>query len=351
MRIADCVEPAKIRKNIRKVVLPAVLFGLMAVATAGCDNLSAEVTPVVMFPTRIPPGTPLPTFASLDTPATAAGGPTPAITSIAGPTITPRVTPTFRFINPTAVRSTVQPTSNVPTAIPTLDENWNSLGAGAQWRRLTFRSSDNRDIGVVVVRLDPQTTTFKVIHNPGQSKLIQDWRLALPGALAIVNASFFDQSNNPIGLLAVDGNVTGRSIARSDTGMFQVRDSAPKVRSLFLEPYNNTERFDQAAQGFPVLMAGGQVAPGFNPDVATVSARRTVFAQDRNGRILFIVTPFAAVTLPDLARWLGVSGLNIDTAVNMDGGRSTCLYLKTGGPSEFTLNLAPVPVVVGVYAR
>jgi hypothetical protein len=35
----------------------------------------------------------------------------------------------------------------------------------------------------------------------------------------------------------------------------------------------------------------------------------------------------------------------------MDGGNSTSLYLATGGPSQFTLNLQPVPVVLAVYPR
>jgi uncharacterized protein YigE (DUF2233 family) len=125
----------------------------------------------------------------------------------------------------------------------------------------------------------------------------------------------------------------------------------PRVRSLYLEPYNNLERFDQVVQGFPMLVVSGQVAPGFEPDVSKVSARRTVLAMDRQGRVLFIVTPFSSVRLADLASWLGVSGLDIDSALNMDGGNSTCLYLATGGPSAFTLSLAPVPVVLAVYPR
>ncbi len=362
MFVADCIEPAAIRKLYetlratlnRRALVPFVLIGFLAIIAAGCTP-DPNAPTVVVFPTKIPPGTPLPTFVSLETPQAATGAATaPTGPAVAASATTPAIRPTvtFRFINPTSppAQPSVQPT-DAPTVIPTLDENWNSLSGGVQWRRLTFRTSDNQDVGALVVRVDPSMATFKVIYTPGQSKLIQDWRLALPGALAIVNASFFDTSNNPIGLLAVDGTVMGQSIPRADTGMFQVQDNVVKVRSLYLEPYNNAERFEQAAQGFPVLMVRGQVATAFNPDVAAVSARRTVIAQDTKGRILFIVTPFASATLADMAHWLGISGLDINTAVNMDGGKSTSLYLATGGPSEFTLNLGPVPVVIAVYAR
>jgi Phosphodiester glycosidase len=353
--IADCTEPgtnSQVRRKLNQtVILSAVLTVVLAILTSGCTSDSNAPT-VVVFPTKIPAGTPLPTFISFETPqaSTAGASVSPVSTAIA-PTV--RATVTFRFINPTAppAQTSAPPTNAPPTAIPMLDENWNSLSAGVQWRRLTYRASDNHDVGTVVVRIDPTMATFKVIADPANARLIQNWPLALPGAIVIVNASYFDTSFNPIGLIAIDGNVMGRSIPRNDTGMFQVQNNAVKVRSLFLEPYNNTERFDQAAQGFPVLMVRGQVAPSFNPDVATLSARRTVIAQDKKGRILFIVTPFATTTLSDLAKWLGNSGLDIDTAVNMDGGSSTCLYLATGGPSAYTVNIQPVPVVVAVYSR
>ena len=100
-----------------------------------------------------------------------------------------------------------------------------------------------------------------------------------------------------------------------------------------------------------MLMISGQVVPAFDADISNVTARRTVLASDRQGRILFIVTPFTNVKVADLARWLGASGLNIDTALNVDGGQSTGMYMATGGPSAYTLDFVPVPVVVGVYPR
>jgi uncharacterized protein YigE (DUF2233 family) len=259
------------------------------------------------------------------------------------PTATPAIRPTvtFRFINPTAPVG--------PTAIPTLDANWTVLANGVQWRRLGFRSSTGSDISVLTVRIDPAAADIKVRYQPSQAKLIQDWRLALPGAAVIVNASYYSAPNVPVGLVAVDGNLFGSSIPRQDAGMFQLKNGVARVRSLFMEPYINTERFDQVVEGFPMLMLAGQVAPAFDPDLSSVSARRTVIAQDTQGRILFLLTPFSSVTLPDLAQWLGVSGLGIDSALNMDGGGSTMMYLATGGPSGFSPGLSPVPVVLAVY--
>jgi len=318
-------------QHVGRTLIPALLMLLLV----GCSGIDPNATPISIFPTKIPAGTKLPTFVALDSPsATPNAGMQPTTPAV-------RPTVTFRFINPTAG----------PTTIPTLDANWSVLSNGVQYRRLGFRSSTGNDISVLVVRIDPRAADIKVRYEPSRARMIQDWRLALPGAVVIVNASFYAPPSVPVGLVAVDGTLFGSSIPRQDGGMFQIKNGAFKVRSLYLEPYNNTERFDQVVQGFPMLMVGGQVAPAFDPDLSSVTARRTVIAQDTQGRILFLVTPFSSVTLPDLAQWLGVSGLNIDSAVNMDGGGSTCMYLATGGPSQFTQGLSPVPVVLAVYPR
>jgi hypothetical protein len=331
------------KQSALRSILPALLALLVGSALAGCD-INPNATPIVMFPSPIPAGTKLPTFVALGTPGVA--NPTSGAIVVPPGQPTPVPTITFHFVS-----TPVPPTLAGPTAIPTLDANWTSLVSGIEWRRLNFRASDNNTIGTLIVRIDPTVVTFKVNYKPGESRTIQDWQSKLPGAAVIVNASFFDTSGKALGLVAVDGILSGASIPRNDAGLFQVQNGMPRVRSLYLEPYNNLERFDQVVQGFPMLVVSGQVAPGFEPDVSKVSARRTVLAMDRQGHVLFIVTPFSSVRLADLASWLGVSGLDIDSALNMDGGNSTCLYMATGGPSTFTLSLAPVPVVLAVYPR
>jgi hypothetical protein len=316
------------RNAFSKFVTPILLM----LALAGCNGQDpGEVTPVNLFPTAIPKGTGLPTFS---------GG--------IAPTNPPSI---VTNLPPTAPLPTTIPTAIPPTGIPTLDANWLPIADGIVYRRLAFTNSAGQGVGVLVTRIEPAKVTFRVRYVPGQKKTVNEWLVALPGAKVIVNANFFDTSNNPIGLAAVDGAPYGRSTGRADAGLFQVKSNAPHVRSLFLEPYNNTERFDQVVEGFPMLVVQGQSAPAFNSDISTAAARRTIVAQDLQGRILIMVTAPGTATLKDMANWLRVSGLQLDTAVNMDGGNSTLMYLATGGPSSLTQGLVPVPVVIAVYSR
>ncbi len=310
-----------------------LLFGVVLLLTGCSGQLDPNATPIIMFPTSIPKGSALPTFISFATPNGA--------TSV----------PTVIGVNPTAIPATAKPSPVPPTVIPTLDNNWTPIANGVEYRRLAFRDSHSQDVGILVARIDPTKVTFRVGYTPNQRKSIQDWLFALPGAVLIVNANYFDQTGNPIGLVASSGQIYGASTGRADSGMFQVRGNEVKGRSLFLEPYSNTERFDQLVQGFPLLMASGQVAPAFDRSLNDTPSRRTVIAQDVHGRILVIVTPLGATSFTDMANFLGLSGLEINNALNMDGGTSTCLYMQTGGPSSVTSGLVPVPVVLAVYPK
>ena len=318
-------------RTMRQTIFAVLLFFLLLLLTGCGANANDNPTPVNLFPTAIPSGPPPPTFISFQTSAPISGSPAPQATQVIAVAVTPSPVP--------------------PTSIPTLDANWTAINAGLQYRRLSFKNSQNQDVTVLVARVDPTRATFKVKYMPGQAKSIYDWAFALGGAALIVNGNYFDQSGNPIGLIATDGNLIGSSIGRNDGGMFQVVADSPRVRSLYLEPFNNTEHFDQTLQGFPLLVAGGQVAPAFNPDLNNTPDRRTVIAQDTHGRVLIIVTPLTGVSFTDMARWLDVSGLEVDMALNLDGGSATCMYLQTGGPSQITPGLAPVPVVLAVYPR
>jgi len=322
--------PLRYNRILRQTLLAMLLFFVLLLTGCGANG-NDNPTPVNLYPTAIPNGPPPPTFISFGSPVPGASAPPSQATQVISVAVTPTPAP--------------------PTAIPTLDANWTSINAGLQYRRLSFKSSQNQDVSVLVARIDPTKATFKVKFTAGQAKSIYDWALALGGAALIVNGNYFDQSGNPIGLIATDGNLIGSSVGRSDSGMFQVVANSARVRSLYLEPFNNTEHFDQALQGFPLLVAGGQVAPAFNPDLNNVADRRTVIAQDAHGRILIIVTPLTGVSFTDMARWLGVSGLEVDSALNLDGGSATCMYLQTGGPAQITPGLAPVPVVLAVYPR
>ena len=80
-------------------------------------------------------------------------------------------------------------------------------------------------------------------------------------------------------------------------------------------------------------------------------ARRTVIAQDNEGYILIVVTPRGYLSLHELAVFLANSDLEVDVALNLDGGSSTGLWLDTGPTVVEIDSIAPVPSVIAVHRR
>jgi hypothetical protein len=80
-----------------------------------------------------------------------------------------------------------------------------------------------------------------------------------------------------------------------------------------------------------------------------LQARRTVIGQDQEGRILFVVAPRGHFTLHRLSRYLTESDLNLDIAINLDGGPSTGILVAN--PQEIIPSQTPLPIVILAYPR
>jgi hypothetical protein len=228
-----------------------------------------------------------------------------------------------------------------------LSTTWERLASGLE-RRIYRPHDDTFLTQILVLRIDPAQYRFRVHYQPGQPLNVRGWQDALPTALAFVNANFFDENDQALGLLVMDGIRYGAAY-NGYGGMFQVQDGQPRVRSNTLEPYIG-EALEQSVQGFPVLVANGtQSYDNANGDAF---ARRTMVAQDSRGRILLMVTPLVGMTLVELSEYLPATDLELVTVVNLDGGGSTLLSLNVPGGAESILSsFDPVPAVLAVYPR
>ncbi|MGC9398832.1 MAG: phosphodiester glycosidase family protein [Anaerolineae bacterium] len=253
-------------------------------------------------------------------------------------TPTPLPTPT-----PTST-STPWPTSTSPTLTPEItDTGWLPSAAGMERRHLLV-PTDYGTEQVTVVRLAPKGFTTRVRLSPGDPHTVQAWSAATD-ALLTVNAGYFTQAYEPLGLVIADGVPHGTSYA-DFAGMFAVTAAGEmEVRWLREQPYHPNEGLRQAVQSFPVLVKPGGVM-GFPEDADDGRiARRTVVAQDSAGRVLFLIAPRGYFSLHALATWLVASDLKIDVALNLDGGTSAGLWLAETPAAQIN-SLIGVPAVI-----
>ncbi|MBE0689351.1 MAG: phosphodiester glycosidase family protein [Anaerolineae bacterium] len=232
-----------------------------------------------------------------------------------------------------------------PTATPLPSGDWEILAPGLE--RRAYSPPNNNFGALIALRIDPTLYTLRAHYQPGSPLTVDEWRNTLPGAAAFINANFFDPQHVALGLVIADGIAYGQSFADRG-GMLQVQNGMPRVRSLLSEPYF-VEPLEQAVQAFPMLVTGGQVA--FNNTSGDRVSRRTVAAQDTQGRIILLATPLLGITLTDLAAYLPTTDMEIINAVNLDGGGSTMMYIGPGSTPYTLASFDPVPVVLAVYPR
>ncbi|MFN2285420.1 MAG: phosphodiester glycosidase family protein [Anaerolineae bacterium] len=254
------------------------------------------------------------------------------------PTSTPTATP-----QPTGTATPVIPPTSTP--LPE-DTGWQNLQAGIEVRSLNVAVGANVE-RVTIARLDPTAVMFRVLYAPGAPATVSAWAQQT-GAALTVNAGYFTEEQTVTGLTISNHEVFGTPYG-DYAGMFAVTEVGEvSVRWLRTWPYDPYEGLREAVQCFPVLVKPGGVM-GFPVDGDDGRpARRTVVAQDRDGHILLMIAPRGFFSLHLLATWLADSDLDVDIALNLDGGPSSGLWI----PNVATIDsMGAVPAVIAVMSR
>jgi uncharacterized protein YigE (DUF2233 family) len=225
---------------------------------------------------------------------------------------------------------------------------WNRVATGVEVRYEDWKIPGGDDDTVTIVRFDLHKVKLSVGYQPGQPQSMNEW-MQQERAMAIINGGYFDQQFNATALVVSNGKVFGKSYTGFG-GMLSVdAHGIVNLRSLRQQPYDpNNERLKQATQSAPILMLGGKRTQ-FSADAS--QTRRSVVAIDKQGRLLFIVSPGQVFSLDELADQLASSDLSIEVALNLDGGSSTGLYVNGGSPHVAIDSFAKLPLVIIVKAR
>jgi exopolysaccharide biosynthesis protein len=242
-----------------------------------------------------------------------------------------------------------------PAAASADSLQWTAATSGIEFTQLPAVGTDEDRGKILVTRIDPARVLFRVYYHEGKRQAVQDWAAQLPGAALIVNANYFEPKGRPVGLVMVDNKILNQPTGRPNSGRFQVKGEVPHIGALSaadITALQSSKQYVEGFEGFPLLIVGGR--PNLSAALydAAARSRRTVIAQDRNERILIIVTASAEMTLSEMTIWLQNVNLGIVTALNLDGGSSSQIYLASrNAPLEFKHGAIAVPVVLAVYPR
>jgi len=247
----------------------------------------------------------------------------------------------------TVVSTPLPIVSAPPRMLP--EAGWDLVQPGLERRVIDIYNDQNQRVeSLFIWRLDQKSFRLDIAYD-SLPKSLDAWQGETNAAI-VLNGGYYSIANEryfPDGLTIVNGQASGRSFNRG--GMLAIREDGAELRWLAQEPYNSSEPLRAALQSFPILVEpGGQLGYGGERD-SHARARRTVIAQDRAGRILLMVAPQGYFTLHQLSLYLTQSDLNLDIAVNLDGGGSTGILVAN--PRELISPTRPIPVVILVYPR
>jgi exopolysaccharide biosynthesis protein len=237
------------------------------------------------------------------------------------------------------------PLAGAPTSNGAVnDTGWQQADTALEFRHVRLRiGTQSGDLAIL--RLDPSAYRIRVaydIFNPGR---ISEWADAVK-PVALINGGYFDEEKRATALVIFDGTVRGSSYVGFGGMVVVNAEGEFELRSLSQQPYDPEEHLLQALQSSPMLIQPGGVLAEIDADDAR--SRRTVIARDTSGRILLIACGWHAFSLNELALLLKDSDLELDAALNLDGGRSTGMYLQTPTIQFMMDSFDSVPMVLVV---
>ena len=246
------------------------------------------------------------------------------------------------------------------------DYSWQTIGKGLSFTRIEVLEKQAIVECLEVVRIDPNLNSFRVFHGPPQR--ISKWHESTNAAV-IFNASYFTNQGQPCGALLIDGMTYGPLKNSAMRGMFvsEPRGVSPDLpRATILDltatPVDIKKLpWTQGLMSFPLLLDSRGRIRVKNSDL---QSQRTVICTDRQGNILVCHTAGDYFTLYELAKFLKSTSLDIDMALNLDGGSKAQLSINTPdfnftSPSSleqsardlFERDASVLPTVIGVFPR
>ena len=243
---------------------------------------------------------------------------------------------------------------------------WRQIGRGLSFTQVQVMKDGTAVTDLSVVKIDPACNAFRVFH--GKPRAITDWQKELKAPI-VFNGSYYKRDGKPCGLVISNGKAIGPTHNRRMRGMFvaEPKGMSPDlpratILDLLTTPVDPKKLpWAQGVQSFPLLL---DYKGRIRVKDSSKRSNRTVITADRNGNILVFNTSNRFFTLYQFAKFLKGSQFNIDSALNLDGGAESQLYIKTKkfeyfSPPSWENSIANLideqrlwlPTLVGVFPR
>ena len=244
---------------------------------------------------------------------------------------------------------------------------WKSAADGLDFSRVeVYREKELVDV-IATVKINPEINKIRVFNGNTEtrteSRYIESWQ-EKTGALAMINGNQYmsDPHLYPCALVICDGKQIGPKSNKYSRGMFvaEPKDLEGKLKKADLLDFDydsfdyKTTPYTQGVQHWPILL---DREGNIKVKETDLRANRTVIAKTKEDEILFMTSEGEYFTLYNLGMFLKESnerkdkGFNIHTAMNLDGGNTSEMIVKSNGIKYSNNVKTRIPGVIGVFSR
>ena len=233
--------------------------------------------------------------------------------------------------------------------------SWKVVNKGVEFRKLRLQRADPYQlIDLKMVRFDTRWIFPHIVRSAQHNLKGANVKTMAEksGAIAAINANYFDEKGKPLGFLKVAAGDVNLLISKSSlfTGIFAIKNHFPFIihRDQF-----SPELADEGLQAGPLLLTKGtalQVMRG-----AGKQSRRSLIGIDKEQRLIIAVTDslLGGLSWVEVQEIFGSGQWQVQTAdlLNLDGGGSTQLYVKGVQLEEHVPGTTEVPVAIGFFQK
>jgi len=229
----------------------------------------------------------------------------------------------------------------IPSAWAT---DWQSLQEGLSYKTVVMGTGESA-IELHALKVNPRYFSLKPIVLTGRHSV----RVLAEesGAVAVINANFFDKEGKTLGAVVIDGHEKKSKRPISWWGIFCV-NKKQKVEIVASTDYYSG-LCEEAVQAGPRLVIKGKI-----PKLKDETSRKSAVGVNAKGQV-FLVASAQAISIKALAEIFLKSelegGLGCVDALNLDGGSSSQFFVKSGAFTLAVPAFSPVPVGLGIYKR
>jgi len=232
---------------------------------------------------------------------------------------------------------------------------WKVVQKGLEFRKISLeRAEPYHLISVKMARFETRWVVPVIVRSMQYNLKGADVKTLAEksGALAMINANYFDDKGRPLGFLKSAANEVNPRVSKSSlyTGIFGIKNRLPFIvhRDNF-----SPQQADEGLQAGPLLLAKGNALSITRG--AGKQSRRSLVGIDRDRRLIIAVADslFGGLSWVELQEIFANEEWQVQATdlLNLDGGGSTQLYLKGNGIEEHVAGSTGVPVAIGFFLR